>query len=255
MLMPILQIHSEDMPAYAIVCGDPARAEKISRKLEQARELAFSREYRTFVGLYEGVQIAVVSHGVGSPGAAVCLEELIRAGVTTLIRVGTAGSYTADFPAGSVIVSTAAVRTDGLTRQLVPDGFPAVADIGVTQALIEAAREQGNAAHAESATAAGKVGVGITVTLDAFFAGVEEIPHRKYKQAGALAAEMEIAALYIVSTLRGARAGAIVAIDGFADSDLAAEYDPHTDAVGQAVEREINAALRALAAIARQDQA
>ncbi|PJN59113.1 nucleoside phosphorylase [Paenibacillus sp. GM1FR] len=251
MLMPILQIHSEDMPAYAIVCGDPARAEKISRKLEQARELAFSREYRTFVGLYEGVQIAVVSHGVGSPGAAVCFEELIRAGVTTLIRVGTAGSYTADYPAGSVIVSTAAVRTDGLTRQLVPDGFPAVADIGVTQALIEAARGQEST---DAATFAGKVGVGITVTLDAFFAGVEEIPHRKYKQAGALAAEMEIAALYIVSTLRGARAGAIVAIDGFADSDLAAEYDPHTDAVGQAVEREINAALRALAALARQDQ-
>ncbi|WP_340388657.1 nucleoside phosphorylase [Paenibacillus sp. FSL E2-0151] len=251
MLMPILQIHSEDMPAYAIVCGDPARAEKISRKLEQARELAFSREYRTFVGLYEGVQIAVVSHGVGSPGAAVCFEELIRAGVTTLIRVGTAGSYIADYPAGSVIVSTAAVRTDGLTRQLVPDGFPAVADIGVTQALIEAARGQEST---DAATFAGKVGVGITVTLDAFFAGVEEIPHRKYKQAGALAAEMEIAALYIVSTLRGARAGAIVAIDGFADSDLAAEYDPHTDAVGQAVEREINAALRALAALARQDQ-
>lgn len=251
MLMPILQIHSEDMPAYAIVCGDPVRAEKISRKLEQARELAFSREYRTFVGLYEGVQIAVVSHGVGSPGAAVCFEELIRAGVTTLIRVGTAGSYTADYPAGSVIVSTAAVRSDGLTRQLVPDGFPAVADIGVTQALIEAAHEQGSE---EATTFAGKVGVGITVTLDAFFAGVEEIPHRKYKQAGALAAEMEIAALYIVSTLRGARAGAIVAIDGFADSDLAAEYDPHTDAVGQAVEREINAALRALTALARQDQ-
>ncbi|WP_434748312.1 nucleoside phosphorylase [Paenibacillus amylolyticus] len=249
MLMPILQIHSEDMPAYAIVCGDPARAEKISRKLEDAKELAFSREYRTFVGMYEGVQMAVVSHGVGSPGAAVCFEELIRAGVKTLIRVGTAGSYTADYPAGSVIVSTAAVRSDGLTRQLVPDGFPAVADIDVTSALVAAARKVGKGADAT------KVGVGITVTLDAFFTGVEEIPHRKYKQAGALAAEMEIAALYIVSTLRGARAGAIVAIDGFADSDLAAEYDPHTDAVAQAVEHEMDTALHALATLAREDQA
>ncbi|MGO4529950.1 nucleoside phosphorylase [Paenibacillus sp. 2TAF8] len=265
MLMPILQIHSEDMPAYAIVCGDPARAEKISRKLGDVRELAFSREYRTFVGVYEGVQMAVVSHGVGSPGAAVCFEELIRAGVKTLIRVGTAGSYTADYPAGSVIVSTAAVRSDGLTRQLVPEGFPAVADIDVTSALVAAARKvgsgTGDAASAETGTeeagvvsgaGATKVGVGITVTLDAFFTGVEEIPHRKYKQAGALAAEMEIAALYIVSTLRGARAGAIVAIDGFADSDLAAEYDPHTDAVAQAVEHEIDAALYALAGLARQ---
>nr|WP_145405606.1 nucleoside phosphorylase [Paenibacillus xylanexedens] len=261
MLMPILQIHSEDMPAYAIVCGDPARAEKISRKLEDARELAFSREYRTFVGTFEGAQLAVVSHGVGSPGAAVCFEELIRAGVTTLIRVGTAGSYTADYPAGSVIVSTAAVRSDGLTRQLVPDGFPAVANIDVTSALVAAAREVGSGKVASQDEAssvdahAPKVGTGITVTLDAFFTGVEDIPHRKYKQAGALAAEMEIAALYIVSTLRGARAGAIVAIDGFADSDLAAEYDPHTDAVAKAVEHEIEAALRALAALARQDQA
>lgn len=37
MLMPILQIHSEDMPAYAIVCGDPARAEKISRNWTEPR--------------------------------------------------------------------------------------------------------------------------------------------------------------------------------------------------------------------------
>lgn len=265
MLMPILQIHSEDVPPYAIVCGDPARAEKISRKLDNARELAFSREYRTFVGAYEGVKIAVVSHGVGSPGAAVCFEELIRAGVKTLIRVGTAGSYTAEYPAGSVIVSTAAVRTDGLTRQLVPEGFPAVADSGVTEALYAAALA-GSAAHSAAGNAepdqavgsaeftACKVGKGITVTLDAFFTGVEDIPHRKFKLAGALAAEMEIAALYIVSTLRGARAGAIVAIDGFADSDLAAEYDPHTNAVAAAVELEIEAALRALTHVARQEE-
>ncbi|MMZ65924.1 Phosphorylase superfamily protein [compost metagenome] len=83
---------------------------------------------------------------------------------------------------------------------------------------------------------------------------MEDIPHRKFKLAGALAAEMEIAALYIVSTLRGARAGAIVAIDGFADSDLAAEYDPHTNAVAAAVELEIEAALRALTHVARQEE-
>ncbi|MNW25754.1 Uridine phosphorylase [compost metagenome] len=304
MLMPILQIHSEDVPPYAVVCGDPARAEKISRKLDNARELAFSREYRTFVGTYEGVKIAVVSHGVGSPGAAVCFEELIRAGVKTLIRVGTAGSYTAEYPAGSVIVSTAAVRTDGLTRQLVPEGFPAVADSGVTEALFAAATKLSTATEADASSMAAPranvprdnsyedkryeggvteivvgaaadsvngaagldqsvrpnahttcaVGKGITVTLDAFFNGVEDIPHRKYKQAGALAAEMEIAALYIVSTLRGVRAGAVVAIDGFADSDLAAEYDPHTSAVVAAVELEIKAALLALVTLARNSE-
>ncbi|MEW9701411.1 nucleoside phosphorylase [Paenibacillus sp. SI8] len=235
MRLPILQVNSEELTPYAIVCGDPFRAETIAQSLDHARELAFSREYRTFVGESQGVPITVVSHGVGSPGAAVCFEELIKGGVKTLIRVGTAGSYSADVPPGSLVVSTAAVREDGLTRQLVPHGFPAVADMDVTSALYETACETGSL-----------VRKGITVTLDAFFQGVEEFPHRKYKQAGALAVEMEIAALYVIASLRGVRAGAIVALDGYADADLAEVYNPHTDVVANAVEREIQAAIRAI---------
>ncbi|BFT73561.1 nucleoside phosphorylase [Paenibacillus sp. P36] len=235
MKLSILQVNTEDLSPYAIVCGDPFRAEAIARKLDNVRELAFSREYRTFVGEVSGVAITVVSHGVGSPGAAVCFEELIKGGVKTLIRVGTAGSYSAEVPPGSLVVSTAAVREDGLTRQLVPLGFPAVADSDVVRALFEAASETD-----------GLVKKGITVTLDAFFQGVEEFPHRKYKQAGALAVEMEISALYVIAALRGVRAGAIVALDGYADADLREVYDPHTDVVSGAVEREINAAIRAI---------
>lgn len=63
---------------------------------------------------------------------------------------------------------------------------------------------------------------------------------------------MEISALYVVAALRGVRAGAIVAIDGFADADLAAEYDPNTNVVSDAVEREIHAALIAVAKLAKQ---
>lgn len=238
-MLPILQVNPEDLPAYAIVCGDPRRAETISQKLDNVKELAFAREYRTFVGEYQGVRLAVVSHGVGSSGAAVCFEELIRGGVKTLIRVGTAGSYSADHPAGSLIVSTAAVRAEGLTHQLVPAGFPAVADSAVTEALYASALES-----------EGIVKKGITVTLDVFFSGVVDIPHRQYKQAGALAVEMEIAALFVIATMRGARAGAILALDGYADSDLAGEYDPHTDVVAKAIEREIETALLAVVKLA-----
>lgn len=234
MFLSILEVESELLPEIALVCGDPRRAAKIAEKLENAQELAFAREYRTFVGEYQGVKVAVVSHGVGSPGAVICFEELIKGGVKTIIRIGTAGSYSADHPAGSLIVSTSTVRAEGLTHQLVPNGFPAVADSEVVQALYESASELG-----------GIVKKGMTITLDVFFKGVVEFPHKLYKQAGVLAVEMEIAALYVVASLRGIRAGAILAIDGFADSDLAAEYDPHTDVVSKAVEREITAALQA----------
>lgn len=235
MYLSILEVESEQLPGLALVCGDPRRAKKIADKLDNMIELAYAREYRTFVGEYKGVKLAVVSHGVGCPGAAVCFEELIKGGVHTLIRVGTAGSYSADCPAGSLIISTGAIRTDGLTKQLVPDGFPAIADSEIVNALYDAAKSYN-----------GVVQKGLTVTLDVFFSGAVEVPHKLYKASGALAVEMEIAALYVVAALRGVRAGAIVALDGYADSDLAADYDPHTTVVNDAIEGEINAALEAI---------
>ncbi|TLS54073.1 nucleoside phosphorylase [Paenibacillus antri] len=236
-LLPILRVDPADMPDRAIVCGDPFRAAAIAAKLTDAVELAHAREYRTFVGTYEGVRLAVVSHGVGSPGAAVCFEELAKAGVKTIIRVGTAGSLSPEHKTGSLIISTAAVREEGLTKQLVPIAFPAVADSAVTEALYQAALESG---------APGSIGKGVTLTMDAFFSGVVELPHETYRRAGVLAVEMEIAALYVVAMLRGMRAGAILALDG--DSTAVDEgYDPHRDIVGEAVEAEIRAALLAMA--------
>ncbi|GFR37035.1 uridine phosphorylase [Insulibacter thermoxylanivorax] len=239
MFLPVLKLNSEDLPDRAVVCGDPGRAKLIADRMEDAKELAYNREYRTFVGTYQGVCIAVVSHGVGCPGAAVCFEELIRGGVKTLIRVGTAGSYTQDLPPGSLVVSTAAVRTDGLTAQLVPEGFPAVADPELALALYNQASQVEGINTAK----------GITLTLDVFYNGVVEFPHKLYKQAGVLAVEMEISALYTIASLRGAKAAAIVATDGYADADLADVYDPYTDAVSKAVEAEMDIALRTLASL------
>lgn len=239
-LLPILRVDPAEMPEYAIVCGDPFRAETIAKRLSDVKELAHAREYRTFTGSYEGLKLAVVSHGVGSPGAAVCFEELAKAGVKTIIRVGTAGSLSPEYKTGSLIISTAAVREEGLTRQLVPLAYPAVADSQVIEALVQAAQEVG---------APGEIGKGLTLTMDAFFSGVVELPHDTYRKAGVLAVEMEIAALYIVSMLRGMRAGAILALDG--DSTAVDEgYNPHRDIVSEAVDAEINAALRAIVILA-----
>jgi uridine phosphorylase len=136
------------------------------------------------------------------------------------------------------VISRAAVREEGLTRQLVPLGFPAVADHRLTETLEEQAK-----------TAGKQVSTGITLTLDAFYQGVEPFPHEKYKQAGVIAVEMEIAALYIIGTLRSIQTAAIVAIDGYADADLAKDYNPHTADVAAALEDGIRIALNALSSL------
>ncbi|QGH35393.1 purine-nucleoside phosphorylase [Gracilibacillus salitolerans] len=235
MYLSNLKVESDQLPKKAIVCGDPDRATLIAESLDNRQLLAKNREYYTYVGYYRNEYIAVVSHGVGSPGAAVCFEQLIQGGVGELIRVGTAGSYQKQVEPGSLVVSTAAVRTDGLTSQIVPDGFPAVADLKITNNLV-----------AETENLYFPTFSGITLTLDVFYQGVTPFPHQQYQAAGVLAVEMEIAALYTIASIRNVRAGAIVAIDGYADADLSVDYNPHTDQMKNAIDQAAEIALSAL---------
>ena len=69
------------------------------------------------------------------------MEELIKIGADTFIRIGTAGSLQKQVGLGDVVISTASVREEGTTRQYVPLSYPAVADFEVTSALVEASRK------------------------------------------------------------------------------------------------------------------
>ena len=87
---------------------------------------------------FEGVDITVVSHGIGGPGAAICFEELIKLGVTTIIKLGTCGSLKPDeIKYGDLVVSIACCREDGHSNTIIPKSFPAVADFTLTEALFE----------------------------------------------------------------------------------------------------------------------
>ncbi len=235
MYLTNLKIESDLLAKKAIVCGDPNRAKFIAAELENTTVLAENREYVTYGGTYQNEKVVVVSHGVGASGAAICFEQLIQGGVEEIIRVGTAGSYQKEIQPGSLVISTAAVSKDGLSKQIAPEGFPAVADISITQALLDASKKHDFKIHS-----------GITLTLDVFYEGAISFPHHLYQKAGVLAVEMEISALFTIAAIRGIKAGAIVAIDGFADADLAEEYDPHNQQVAAAIEKESKIAIEAL---------
>lgn len=234
-LLPNLKVNPEELPKRVIVCGDPKRAQQIASLLDGMQPLAKNREYDSYKGSWKGVEVAIISHGVGSPGAAVCFEELAKGGVETIIRVGTAGSYQKEIQPGHLVISTAAVRRDGLTSQLVPEGFPALANRLVVEKLVDAAAFRNQEAHE-----------GITLTLDVFYAGIVQFPHDLYKQSGVLAVEMENSALFTIGAIRGMKTGSILAIDGYADADLRNEYNPHTDLVAKAIEQEALIALDAI---------
>lgn len=111
------------------------------------------------------------------------------------------------------MIGTAAIRDEGTSKQYMPIEFPAVADLAVSNALCEAAEKMEKPYHA-----------GVIQSKDSFYGEVEPetMPlARQLKErwncwieGGALASEMEAAAIYVVSSIRKLRAGCILNIDG-----------------------------------------
>ena len=235
-LLPSLRVEVGSLPEGVLLPGDPGRAARIAERLEKPEELAKNREFHSYRGLWKGVPVGVISTGVGAPGAAICAEEAIRAGAKILIRVGTAGSLQDHVRDGHLVVALGAVRAEGTTPRLLPLEFPALSDPEVSAALWEETRKMAPAVHR-----------GVVVTLDAFYRGVLDLGLDTYAQSGALAVEMECAAIFCVAQLRGAKAGAILAIDGDARRAALGDYNPHREVVQRAVDLEIEAALNALA--------
>jgi len=194
---------------YAILPGDPGRVEKIAAFLDNPRFFHQNREYTTWLGELEGRPVLVMSTGMGGPSTAIAVEELYMTGVRTFIRVGTCGGMKTEVMGGDVVIASAAIRMEGTTREYVPIEFPAVADVGVTGALIRAAKDLGFAYHA-----------GVVQCKDSFYgqhnpdrmpAGYElKQKWEAWIKAGCLASEMESATLFVVAQVLRARAGCVL---------------------------------------------
>lgn len=232
-VLPLLRAGAGEVAPLALVVGDPARAERAAAFLDNAREIGRNREYLTLVGRYAGVPVTVSSHGVGAAGAAVCFEELLRAGVRRIVRAGTAGGLQPDVADGDLVIATGAVRDEGTSARLIPAEYPAVADAGLVAALTAAATAQHR---------------GIVLTADLFY----PMPMlgstlQRWADAGCLAVEMELSVLLVLAGLRGIPAAGVFAVDGnpLASADMK-DYAPHRDVVRDAADAAVRAALAAL---------
>lgn len=202
-----IQVAKGEVGRYVILPGDPGRCEKIAKYLENPKLIAQNREYVTYTGILGGEKVSVTSTGIGGPSASIAVEELYRCGADTFIRIGTCGGMQPEVKSGDVVVATGAIRMEGTTREYAPIEFPAVSDLTVTNALVEAAREKGITYH-----------TGVVQCKDSFYGQHE--PEKKpvsyellnkweaWKQLGCLASEMESAALFVVAAGLRVRAGA-----------------------------------------------
>uniref|UniRef100_UPI00289695E1 phosphorylase family protein n=1 Tax=Hydrogenoanaerobacterium sp. TaxID=2953763 RepID=UPI00289695E1 len=154
-------------------------------------------------------RIIVTSTGMGGPSTAICIEELVKCGVDTFIRVGTGASTSEKVGKGDIIVVNGSVRMEGTGCHYLPMEFPAVPDYGLLKKLEIASKKLGYS-----------TAVGITITKDSFFTQTEpeskpiayELIHRwdSYVKGGAIATSMEEAPLFLVANSLGVRAASVL---------------------------------------------
>jgi uridine phosphorylase len=203
-----INVGKGEVGKYVILPGDPKRCEKIAAHFENAKLIADSREYVTYTGYLDGVKVSVTSTGIGGPSAAIALEELVKCGADTFIRVGTCGGMDLNVKGGDMVVATGAIRMEGTSKEYAPIEFPAVANLEVVNSLVQSSKQLNKTYHA-----------GVVQCKDSFYG--QHSPETKpvsyelmdkwnaWLRCGCLASEMESAALFVVGSYLRVRVGSV----------------------------------------------
>lgn len=250
-------IASEEIGQYVILtvrdplCAyDDDPAAQIAAHLEDGRLVARTGMFTTYSGNYKGALISIVSGGSGSPEAELILNEFItHCRADTYLRVGGSAGLGDTVRPGDLVITSGAVRDEGMTREYISPTYPAVASFELVTALVQAATNLGVHFH-----------VGITRSCDSDYVGTGrpsvggymQPKHTRlvdyYNRAGVLNNDRETAAVITLASLFGLRGGSICSV---ADNIVTGE--PFQAGAGHA--NAINVALEGLSVLHRWDLA
>ncbi|MGE4484519.1 MAG: uridine phosphorylase [Oscillospiraceae bacterium] len=199
-----------DVGEYVILPGDPGRCESIAKYFDGVK-IAQNREFTTYTGHLLGKPISVTSTGIGGPSASIAMEELVKLGAHTFIRIGTCGGINMKVKSGDCVIATGAVRMEGTSREYAPIEYPACPDYVVLTAITASAEKLAYPWHA-----------GVVQCKDSFYGqhspGSMPVSYEllekwgAWKRLGVLASEMESAALFTVAAARGVRCGSVFSV-------------------------------------------
>lgn len=240
----------DDLPDgtdIALLCGDPGRSELIATDhLDEGRELGRNRGLDSFLATLPGGRpVVCATSGMGAPSTSIVVNELVQAGIRTIIRIGTSGSIQDHVRTGSVVIASAALTNQGAADDIAPPRFPAAADPFLTVGLAEAARRSGVDHH-----------VGVVASVDTFYEGQERSessanPHLlrrlhgmidEYAGLGVLSFEMEAGTLFKMGLVYGFSAAAALGIIAQRTEDEHPDLEAKEAAVHHAIGTAIAAA-------------
>ena len=185
-----------------LMAGDPLRAKFMAESfLENPVQFNNIRGMLGYTGTYNGKRVSVMGHGMGIPSIGIYTYELFNFyDVETIIRIGSAGSYSRDLHVGDLILAMGACTDSNYGSQFgLPGTFAPLADFKLLRGAAEACEELGI-----------RYKVGNVLSSDVFYAETPQAD--KWIKMGVLAVEMEAAALYMNAARAGKRALTICTI-------------------------------------------
>lgn len=176
--------------------GDPLRADYIAhRYLKDTELLSRVRGIPVYTGLFRGVKVSVMASGMGAGSMGIYSHELFHDyNVQRILRVGTAGGLSPRLQLRDLVLALSCSTDSGFAAQFeLPGQYAPCASFPLAQAAARTAEDMGL-----------RVQAGMLFSGAAFHYRDDYL--RRWADAGALAVEMETAALYMNAAIAGREA-------------------------------------------------
>lgn len=208
---PHISAKPEDFGKTVLMPGDPLRSKWIAENfLENAVLVNDIRGVQGYTGYYKGKKVSVMASGMGMPSIGIYSYELFNFyNISSIIRVGSCGSFLADLKPRDIVVAMGACTNSNFADQYNLHGtFAPIADFGLLRRAVEECEKSG-----------ANFRVGNVLSTDVFYN--DSFSDLDWAKMGVLGVEMEATALYCNAARAGKKALCICSVsDSFIDPSL-----------------------------------
>ena len=230
--------NSAEKGAFAktvLMPGDPLRAKFIAETyLEEPKLVNNVRGIQGYTGTYKGVPVSVMASGMGMPSMAIYSYELFNFyGVENILRVGSAGAVSMELKVRDIVLGQGACTSSSMQDNFGVNGhFAPLGSWDLLKCAADICEERKLRYKA-----------GNLISSDIFYNDDPSF-NQPFVNLGALAVEMEAAALYMNAARAGKRALAICTISDHILTGEATTAEERQNTFNEMMELALEVAVR-----------
>lgn len=232
---PHINATPTDFAKTVLMPGDPLRSKFIADNfLNDVKLVNNVRGIHGYTGFYKGERVSVMASGMGMPSIGIYSYELYNFfGVENIMRIGSAGALQENIKIRDIVFGQGACTDSNYVNQFNLSGhFAPICSYDLLTVAVEEAKKLGAAYH-----------VGNIVSSDCFYGDNPNVMPNWIKM-GALAVEMEAAALYMNAARAGKKALAICTISDHIITHVETTAEERQNSFTQMMEIALNTAIR-----------